>query len=522
MEDYMLIRMSLACLLILGYAIYYYKSKRMLLTRSSRIFEKMLSFTMLHLLAAVVTEYTVNNRDKVPEIFNYVWHVVFLVSLTLVCCLLLLYFILYIEHNVGHKLYVQRRALQVVGTLGILGQILLPIEYRDGPYGSYSLGPKAYSLYVVVAFVILVMSVNLWRYRRIVSRDKSNALLSSILIVIAAAVIQILFPYILITGLGITMIMLGLMFNMEDAHIYVSYKTELYNELACQEVLRELVLQYESFQVGLYVFYGTDAEIESAMHSVDGSFDRNKGQAICATLTDNAMVVLPAAGRALRDARQGPIHMPPPRTEEGELEFSFVMLDFDGAQGYESILQELYNCKTRMETDRSERDEVTGLLRRSAFIRQVDQFISHERPFTLLMLDLDDFKQINDTYGHQTGDEVLRYTANAFLSMLRSDDVVCRMGGDEFAIALNGVARKKKVEEIADRILSRIASSTVLPDDRCRLRVSIGARIFLPEQAEKASFQSLYVEADAALYEAKRRGKMQLAFAKNTPEEPIS
>lgn len=509
---YYQIRLPLVCLFILVYCYLYYQRKKRLPTRTCRVFGLLSAMAVVHLAAAVVTEYTVNNREAVPEAFNYGWHIVFLVSVTWVCTLLLYYLLLYIERGAGRQLRLEKAVALGVCVLGTAAQIILPIEYIDTPYGSYSLGPKAYSLYAVVAYVLVELLWRTIRYRQVIGRERSNALLASVAIFTMAALIQIHWPYMLLTGPAVTMLILGIMVNTEDAHLYVSYRTGLYNELACREILLERLLEGKPFQAGVYVFLGNDLALERAMASLERKLSgKRRKRLICAALTDNTMLVLPLAawGGALPNL---PKTLPPPDMEGLEFKYLARKLDCVPGESMEQVLDAVRDIRVQYEEDVLHRDELTGVLRREAFIRRVDYLVRKQRPFSLVMVDLDNFKAINDTYGHGVGDAVLKFTTDTFRSALRDTDIICRMGGDEFAVALTGVTERERVLEIIGRIMDQLAASEIMPGRGHRIYLSVGVKVYLPEDGAP-SFQELYAEADAALYRTKYRGKNGVSFA---------
>ena len=123
----------------------------------------------------------------------------------------------------------------------------------------------------------------------------------------------------------------------------------------------------------------------------------------------------------------------------------------------------------------------------------------------LLMLDLDHFKKFNDTYGHDAGDTVLRETASFLARSVRSEDIVCRFGGEEFVVILP-LANLKVTHARAERIRSKLRELTVLHQGHClgMITVSVGVSA-LPDHGTAP--KSLLDAADAALYRAKREGR---------------
>ena len=149
-------------------------------------------------------------------------------------------------------------------------------------------------------------------------------------------------------------------------------------------------------------------------------------------------------------------------------------------------------------------DEMTGLLKRETFFRKVSDILSMNG-FVLrhafILLDIDQFKQQNDTYGHQFGDQVIRDTAALLKKSLRKNDLCGRLGGDEFTIFLNNIASK---EEVLPRISSLCQMLNREYPEKGRVSCSLGVA-FYPNDG--ITFQELYRNADRALYEAKEAGR---------------
>ncbi len=521
------VKLPFVCLLILTYSGFFYHTRKRLTTKTSQAFSIMSVYAEIHLTAATVTEYTVGNRDIVPEWFNLLWHIVFLLSIIGVCSYMLIYLLRYVERGSGKPCKRQRLALITVCILCSLGVLALPIEYVDTENGSYSLGGKAYALYAVVVYCMVMMIVNIIKNRKILDTGCRNVMVASIIIFAAAAAVQIFYPYILLTGPAVTMIVLGIMLNTEDAHLYISHSTGLYNELGCSEIAAELLLAQKPFKAAAYVFLGETPLVRREMIALREKFEGDR-RVICGTIGGNVFVVLPS--RALLSAMAGtafPEELPEWKGSEDtvrEIDCALEIITIDPAEctGAADVIGRIRDIKAKCEEQALQQDELTGLLRRAAFLRQADHILAGRGGFTFLMIDMDDFKSINDTYGHGVGDNVLKAAADSFTASMRSTDIICRMGGDEFAAILPGVTTPGRVEEVVDRVRKKIAEKNVLPDDRCRIGLSFGAKIYSPAgdgagenpEGDNAhdipSFQELYSEADAALYKAKRGGKGKL------------
>ena len=153
-------------------------------------------------------------------------------------------------------------------------------------------------------------------------------------------------------------------------------------------------------------------------------------------------------------------------------------------------------------------DPVTGLANRHAFnerlefaLREAGQFFE---PVAVLLLDLDNFKQVNDTLGHQAGDELLRIIAQRIAKTMRRDDVVARLGGDEFAVILRNLPSRDEIEPICRKLVDIFALPTTVDGHDFFVTASIGLAAF-PEHGEDS--MTLTRNADTAMYQAKQSGK---------------
>jgi len=162
-------------------------------------------------------------------------------------------------------------------------------------------------------------------------------------------------------------------------------------------------------------------------------------------------------------------------------------------------------------------DQLTGALSRRRLFDLGNYEIakttrSHD-PLTILLLDLDHFKHINDSYGHSAGDDVLRHFARIASAMIRKTDIFARYGGEEFVILLPNTAAEAG-QEIAERLLATLAATPLsIPPITVTVTASVG---LAQVQAGDEELEQILLRADTALYEAKRNGRNRVVMAEST------
>jgi diguanylate cyclase (GGDEF)-like protein len=161
----------------------------------------------------------------------------------------------------------------------------------------------------------------------------------------------------------------------------------------------------------------------------------------------------------------------------------------------------------------STRDALTNLLNRRALIQQLEHLVATaDRSgvgFALLFLDLDKFKQINDSYGHEAGDELLRQVAARLTAAVRVADVVARLGGDEFVVLIEGRAASANAARVARKIELACALAFDIGSHRIKSAASIGIALYPQDGADA---QALMRNADTAMYHAKENGAAPVQF----------
>lgn len=190
----------------------------------------------------------------------------------------------------------------------------------------------------------------------------------------------------------------------------------------------------------------------------------------------------------------------------GAYEFKYLAATYNNV--YEMSL-----AQQNMLRQKAERDALTGLLNRQAFEQLKEQLHNVPKPIALLLIDVDVFKSINDTYGHEVGDQALIKVANLLASNFRRADYVIRIGGDEFAVVMEKIRADK--ERIVSYKLDEINWALQHPQEKDfpKLSISVGVAF-----SEKGYHDDLFHQADQALYRTKENGRCGYTFYK--PDRP--
>jgi diguanylate cyclase (GGDEF)-like protein/PAS domain S-box-containing protein len=157
-------------------------------------------------------------------------------------------------------------------------------------------------------------------------------------------------------------------------------------------------------------------------------------------------------------------------------------------------------------------DSLTGLANRALFTDRLEQALVRrsrsDRQFAVLFVDLDDFKDVNDSLGHAAGDDLLRQVTDRLNDVLREEDTAARLGGDEFALLLDDVAGEEDAQAVAERLIAAMARPFAVNGSPIMSSISIGIAL---STADTDSAQEVMRNADLALYEAKNLGKDRYA-----------
>jgi len=167
-------------------------------------------------------------------------------------------------------------------------------------------------------------------------------------------------------------------------------------------------------------------------------------------------------------------------------------------------------------------DSLTGLPNRALLVDRFDLSVQHALRngimFSCILIDLDDFKTINDTKGHEFGDKLLVEISRRLKLVVRGEDLVCRLGGDEFVIIINDLKDENHVNTVADKIIKAINQELTVNGDRIKISASVGGAIY-PRHGEDLSV--IKRSADVAMYKAKEQGKNKFCLYADWMQEDV-
>lgn len=168
-------------------------------------------------------------------------------------------------------------------------------------------------------------------------------------------------------------------------------------------------------------------------------------------------------------------------------------------------------------TETSSHDGLTGILNRSGFERRVEEYTERffGHTFAFFIIDMDYFKRVNDTFGHDGGDEVLKLLANVLKEEFTGKGFAARWGGDEFVGFMTNVGQKSEVEETARNVKEKMDRPFVYNNQELHLSVSIGVCM----SSSYSTVKAFYIDADSVLYEVKESTKNNFMISDNTTEQ---
>ncbi len=430
----MLVKTSMVCLLLIVYMMVFYYRKPHIPIKSTRIFQDLAGVAFLVALFDLITIYTVNNRDIIPNGVNLVAHIIYLMSLLGFIYLLFLYMRSYLE--AGRKFSKTVKLLQALPFLvSAVGIIVLPITYVHGKATDYSLGPKAYALYASVVLYLLLIAYYCFRYWEEMDAGKRMAIVLAVPLYVVTAAIQLAIPESLIVVVCITLLMMGLILSNENIEKYMDEKTAMFNQYSFETVLEEFDFEKQKPIIGLICFcriernfdWNQNIEVLEDIHKeiklqrLAGYRTGENGVVFIAGSKDKAQAVLDKIKESILE-KYG---------SEG-INIETKVLSEESSASRHDCMQNITVFCTEIGRRFAYIDYLTHIYNRNALERDLANLKDDKGYY--LIADLNDLKVVNDTMGHSAGDELLQGFAAMLVDTVRDSGRVYRQGGDEFAV----------------------------------------------------------------------------------------
>ncbi|MCM1156437.1 MAG: GGDEF domain-containing protein [Roseburia sp.] len=439
----MLLKTSAVCFMFILYMTGFYYRKPHIPIRSTRIFRTLIGVTFINTLFDMITLYTVNHRDTVPEQVNLAAHIVYLLSILGFIYILFLYMRSYLAVRLQFSTFV--KGLQflpfAISTIGIL---ILPIIYVHGETTDYSLGPKAYALYFGVVIYLLLILYYCLRYWDILDGEKRMAIILAVPIFVVVSLIQMFIPETLLVVVASTLIMLGLILSNENTEKYVDEKTALFNQYSFETVLEEFDFEKQKMRIALLCFCKTesnhdwkqdvlilrDIHKELRQYRVSGYRVCENGVAFICVSEEKAQMMLEEI-KDFIEIRYG--------KENVSIETKLLLPEeVDSKYG---CMQNVIAFCTEAGRNFAYVDYLTHIYNRNALERDLAKVKEGDDGYYIIA-DLNDLKVVNDTIGHSAGDALLQGFAGLLENTAGEDGRAYRQGGDEFAVLYRQDARQ--------------------------------------------------------------------------------
>lgn len=490
-----LVKTPIACLLLMIYMIGFYYRKPHIPVKSTKIFQELIIAALLSSSFDLITIYTVNHRDTVPDFVNLIAHIIYLMSILTYIYLLFLYMRSYLEISLSfsRSLRLLQQIPYLISTVGIL---VLPITYVHGNTTDYSLGPKAYALYgSLVIYLILILYYCL-RYWRILDGDKRLAIILAVPLFAITAVIQMLIPETLVVVVCATLILLGLILSNENTEKYVDEKTMLFNQYSFEKVLEELDFEKQKPVIAVLCFCKIESNLDwkqdvLIMNDIYREIKQYHlyGYRVC----ENGVAFIGNAREKTWAALQKIKNNMEEKYGKDTIGIETKLLEGDAEATRYSCMREIITFCTDAGSRLAYIDYLTNIHNRNALERDLDKQQENEG-ICYFIADLNNLKIVNDTIGHSAGDKLLQNFARLLMETVGGDGRAYRQGGDEFAVLYSKDA-KQLIKNLEKRCRDYNQSGTI------PISYAIG---YCPIQDE--NFRDI---ADQMMYADKRRKKQQ-------------
>lgn len=444
-----MLKMQMACLCVTLLLGIYYKQNRYLDIRASRIFRWILRISIVNLFFDVAAVYALNYSEWIPKSLIRLIQIIFAVTLDIAVSLMIRYIMLLRENSKGN-----RKALQICMDIplyaGILGIVAIPFHYLSMPNGNYAGGIPAVLCYGIVIYYVIIAGLWLLYYRKNIGKEKCIVIFPALLVMLCISVLQLFIPALSISGMGMIVMLFSIFLVCENPEDFYNKETGMFNETAFSKMIHENIHTREQFHVILFTISNMDIIQERYGSRVVNTCLRFISNKIYQTfrhntyaLDDNELVFFAGSKQAadnnadvLSKWLSGPMKIGGEEIFiQSEIRaWTFARSDEDGE---ENILYHIEEYFTTVLAKTIYIDHFSGLMNRNAYERDLTHILRNYNSSNNIwcsIVDINNLKKMNDTYGHKAGDALILGCAEVLKKNMPEDARIYRIGGDEFAI----------------------------------------------------------------------------------------
>ena len=487
---------SVVLLLLVVFVTLLVYPKKRLHNNQAKIFTALLITSVINLLFDGITQYTVNHYAD--TLINDICHIVFIVSIETFAVLLFFY----CQSNFKHKLLITKRTVIVHGIVYlacVIMSLVAPIRYVHGDFGHYSTGSKVYSLYICVAWFLVFIIYSIAKNYKNIEPTKRIGYLLSVITVMIVSLIQMVFPENLLSGIGIAFTVIGLMITNENQEKILDDKTTLFNEYAFKEILNDILKEKKKFVIGVVDFNELKLRLQKFSNEkfenvlmkykryIDKKYNKNIYQ-----ITETTVCLISNSENKIDAIMKDIISGIEQKTKIRRMfTKKYIINNTNGFVTQESVMNEILRFAVQSSNHEAIFDSFTGVKNRNSFESVKLHYEGTNNVY--MIVDLNNLKLTNDTYGHSFGDDYLKRVSSILKKVARSDENVYRIGGDEFVIITDDKNRDRIIKDIRDLVNK---DNEEVAYEMC---VAYGYASFNEEDC--------YKKADKMMYEIKARQK---------------